>query len=88
MRESWETREETLNSKQNEEGATNEVHAQAKQDLADTENKDASDKNFLVTDEDVTGAGGAAGGAVLLARDAGNTTVPQKYTAAEAAEVV
>ena len=37
LRESWETREEWLNSKLNEEAATNEVHAQAKQDLADTE---------------------------------------------------
>ena len=37
LRESWETREEWLNSKLNDEAATNEVHAQAKQDLADTE---------------------------------------------------
>ena len=61
-----------MNSRQTEEAATNEVHAQAKQDLADTENKVASYKNFLTTDEDDADAGGAAGGAVLLARGAGN----------------
>jgi len=38
---------ETLNSKQNEEAATNEANAQAKQDLSDTEAKVASDENFL-----------------------------------------
>ena len=75
MRESWEAREETLNSKLNEEAATNEAHAQVKQDLADTEAKVASDKNFLVTDEDDADAGGAAGGAVLFARGAGRTAL-------------
>ena len=58
LRESWETREETLNSKQNEEAVTTEVHAQAKQDLADTESKVASYKNFLTTHEDDDDAGG------------------------------
>ena len=52
-RENWETREETLNSKQNEEVVS---------ELADQK------KKFMATDGDVTGAGGAAGGAMLQAK--------------------
>ena len=52
---------QAVNLNLKEEAAMNEVHAQAKQDLADTETKVASDKNFLATDECVADAGGAAG---------------------------
>ena len=78
LRQSWETREETFNSKQNEEDATNEVHALAKQDLADTETKVASDKNFLVTNEEVTDTGWTAGGIAPMTRGAGETTPPRE----------
>ena len=43
--------------------ASAKLSTEAMQDLADTETKVASYKNFLTTDDDDADAGGAAGGA-------------------------